>query len=64
MNYHTLVTVAIGIGKAFYGEGIGIIHFDDMECRGDEDNITQCSHRGVGSHNCGHNEDAGVLCKR
>lgn len=59
-----LISEAIGIGRAFYGEGIGIIYFDDVDCTGSEQNISQCDHRGLGSHNCGHLEDAGVLCKR
>jgi hypothetical protein len=35
---------------------------DDVDCTGSETRLDQCPHRGVGNHNCGHGEDAGVLC--
>ena len=33
-----------------------------MECRGNETNLDDCTHNGVGVHNCDHDEDAGVIC--
>ncbi|XP_038075993.1 scavenger receptor cysteine-rich domain superfamily protein-like [Patiria miniata] len=47
---------------AHYGAGTGAIHLDDMMCTGSEASLGACSHRGWGSHNCGHSEDAGVKC--
>lgn len=47
-----------------YGRGIGEIVYDDVACTGREENISDCRNRGLGSHNCQHTEDAGVLCKR
>eukprot|EP00662_Eupelagonemidae_sp_cell21_P057258 gene57258-biopygen50431 len=49
-------------GSAHFGEGTGTILLDDVACSGAEASIQTCSHRGVGSHNCGHSEDAGVAC--
>ncbi|XP_028407342.1 deleted in malignant brain tumors 1 protein-like [Dendronephthya gigantea] len=42
--------------------GSGKIWLSHVECTGDEQNITECSHRGWGVHSCSHYEDAGVEC--
>ncbi|XP_062407987.1 uncharacterized protein LOC134099212 [Sardina pilchardus] len=46
--------------SAFYGQGTGQILMDDVSCSGTEQSLTQCSYRGT--HDCGHREDAGVVC--
>ena len=47
--------------RAHFGEGTGLILFDNLICKGTEDNLTQCPN---GDVNCDHSEDAGVTCAR
>uniref|UniRef100_A0A8C9YCB9 Soluble scavenger receptor cysteine-rich domain-containing protein SSC5D n=1 Tax=Sander lucioperca TaxID=283035 RepID=A0A8C9YCB9_SANLU len=47
---------------AFFGEGQNRIWLDDVQCTGHEPSVLKCSHRPMGEHNCGHSEDAGVVC--
>ncbi|KAK7497162.1 hypothetical protein BaRGS_00011692, partial [Batillaria attramentaria] len=49
--------------RAHYGQGSGPIWLDDLACTGQETDVFQCSHRGLGNHSCAHYEDVGVDCK-
>ena len=48
--------------EARFGQGSGRIWLDDVNCLGHESSIAMCSHRGWGINNCGHDEDASVIC--
>ncbi|KAM4852509.1 LOW QUALITY PROTEIN: scavenger receptor cysteine-rich domain-containing protein DMBT1 [Thomomys bottae] len=50
------------LGKAYFGEGSGDIFLDNLQCAGVERFLGQCAHSGWMEHNCGHHEDAGVIC--
>ena len=53
---------ATALGFARFGEGTDPIHLDDVGCSGNESSLQECRHNGVGDHNCGHTEDASVVC--
>ena len=59
------------LGFSYYGtalngssvpDGMGTIWLDDVKCSGSEQSILSCPCRSVGTHDCGHHEDAGVRC--
>ena len=47
---------------AEFGQGRGQIWLDNLRCTGNETDLFSCPHNGPGNHNCGHNEDASVVC--
>ncbi|XP_058425017.1 scavenger receptor cysteine-rich domain-containing group B protein isoform X3 [Diceros bicornis minor] len=51
---------ATGLGH--FGYGRGPVLLDNVGCAGTETRLSDCFHLGWGQHNCGHHEDAGVLC--
>ncbi|KAM8780992.1 HHIP-like protein 1 [Rhynchonycteris naso] len=51
--------------RAEFGEGRALpILLDDVRCAGDENTLLECTHAGLGTHNCSHQEDAGVVCSQ
>ena len=52
----------MAVHNAYFGEGTGPILLDDVECEGTEPGLGACEFRQPGAHDCGHDEDAGVLC--
>jgi hypothetical protein len=43
--------------------GTGEILLDNVQCKGDEKNIKECKANDIGSHNCRHDEDIGIICE-
>ena len=50
--------------NAYFGRGNGPIWLDEVYCFGDESLLEYCGSNGIGNnnYNCGHHEDASVIC--
>lgn len=55
-------TVKTAKTSSFFGEGQGSIWLDDVNCIGNETSLLHCQRPAFGENNCGHGEDAGVIC--
>nr|XP_009675112.1 PREDICTED: soluble scavenger receptor cysteine-rich domain-containing protein SSC5D [Struthio camelus australis] len=47
---------------AWFGEGSGPIWLNGLRCRGTEERLELCRHRGWRKHVCAHEEDASAVC--
>ena len=54
-------TAAIALPSGFT-DGIGQIWLNNVRCLGTESRLTDCDANTLGSQNCVHDDDAGVLC--
>lgn len=55
---------AVPYTNAFFGPARGPLLIDNVQCRGSEDNILNCSRHPIGvlQSYCDHNDDVGVQC--
>lgn len=58
----TLISLSF-LSLLFLNLGAGNIWLDNVACRGTEMTLWSCNKNKWGSHNCNHNEDAGVDCR-
>lgn len=54
--------IAVASSSAF-GQGVGPILLDNVDCAGHEKDLGQCGSLGWGIHNCYHYEDVAVTCR-
>ena len=62
-DYYIVPTDVVGFNNAHFGGGVGQIYINNVDCRGDENNLLECSHSSALSCYRGHSEDAGVRCQ-
>ena len=46
----------------YFGKGHDAIYLDEVNCKGTETVLAECPFNGWYNHDCGHEEDAGVVC--
>ena len=56
------VSIGQALSNAYFGEGNGPIFLDNVACSGTESTLLSCNSGQIGSHNCAHEDDAGVKC--
>eukprot|EP00057_Strongylocentrotus_purpuratus_P011985 XP_011666459.1 PREDICTED: deleted in malignant brain tumors 1 protein-like [Strongylocentrotus purpuratus] len=49
-------------GSARFGQGSGRSLLGYVNCDGNEDNVADCAHAGIGRYSCSHTRDAGAIC--
>ena len=59
MLLSTIGAIALTSG---FTDGAGQIWLNEVQCSGTETRLTDCTHPPFGTHNCVHDEDAGVRC--
>ncbi|KAL8625954.1 hypothetical protein ACOMHN_012546 [Nucella lapillus] len=60
LHYSSRAARVVPAGQ--FGPGHGRILLDNVRCQGNETNLMDCVHSPVGSNNCDHSEDVGVIC--
>ena len=50
------------LNGAYYGQGSGSIWMSGLQCVGSESTVRDCRSQESVAENCGHHQDAGVIC--
>ena len=62
LTFPCVVLDAAVSGSAYFGQGNGSIHLDNVACVGNESRLLDCQY--TANHNCSHLQDVGVVCNR
>lgn len=64
-NILLITAAAIAVVRGGFGVANNTVRIflDNVLCVGSEEMLLDCRHSTVGAHNCGHMEDAGVICQ-
>ena len=54
---------AVPVSSSAFGNGLGPIFMDEVECVGTETSLASCRFQGWSITDCDHTEDAGVICQ-
>ena len=57
-----LIAGARTLSPSLVTDGISQIWLDNVECAGTETRLIDCPANSLGSHNCDHGDDTGVVC--
>ena len=60
LSVFDLSTGAQAYGNAYYGQGLGFIHYSNVTCTGSETTLASCSL--ATNPTCDHSMDVGVFC--
>ena len=53
----------LAVSLALFGQGTGAILLAEVECTGSEARLVDCPRYALGSNDCSHAEDAGIICQ-
>ena len=61
-NFYIPDAEALKLTGLAYNEVSGDIYLDEVNCTGEESQLLECGHNGIGDHDCSHYQDAGARC--
>ena len=62
LSIHDNLVGATARPNAAFGQGNGPVFLTDVTCNGLEERLLDCMMGDIESNNCGHHQDAGVVC--
>uniref|UniRef100_A0A3P8W0X0 Neurotrypsin n=1 Tax=Cynoglossus semilaevis TaxID=244447 RepID=A0A3P8W0X0_CYNSE len=63
LGYRFEGTNTLVVSDGTFGDSVGLILLDDVQCEGSETSLLDCEHGIWGRTDCSHSEDVGVRCR-